>query len=157
MKSFDDMPTVRTPEASRTLAKTHPGVLPSPLRNWVGNFNHVRFRGYLSVHFRFGLLSPCLRFAVAVTGHHARLGTWLLARLYQGSHLRLLFSMRLQGATLIKPDMQISRIRLSDKTSRLRPWHVALQARQTNEMQRLVEVRVRISHAPTASDLVLVA
>jgi len=26
----------------------------------------------------------------------------------------------LQGATLIEPDMQISRIRLSDKTSRLR-------------------------------------
>src|SRR6202008_3695804 len=53
------------------------------------------------------------------TGHHARLGTRLLARLYRGRHLRRLASMRFQGATLIEPDMQISRIRLSDKTSRL--------------------------------------
>ena len=103
MKPFDGMPTVGTPEASRTLAKVHPGILPSPLRNWVGNFNHVRFRGYLSVHFRFGLQSPCLRFAVDVTGHHARLGTWPLARLYQGSHLRPLNFMRLQGAILTAP------------------------------------------------------
>jgi hypothetical protein len=129
MKPFDGMPTVGTPEASRTLAKVHPGILPSPLRNWVGNFNHVRFRGYLSVHFRFGLQSPCLRFAVDVTGHHARLGTWPLARLYQGSHLRPLNFMRLQGAILIEPDMQISRIRLSDKTSRLHPRQVAPQSR----------------------------
>ncbi len=41
--------------------------------------NHVRFRGYLSVHFRSGLQAPCLRFAVTVTRHHARLGTQLLA------------------------------------------------------------------------------
>jgi hypothetical protein len=40
---------------------------------------------------------------VAVTGHHARLGTWPLARLYQGSHLRLLNFMRLQGATPTAP------------------------------------------------------
>lgn len=32
-----------------------------------------------------GLQPPCLRFAVAVTGHHARLGTRLPARLYRGS------------------------------------------------------------------------
>ena len=56
---------------------------------------------------------------MVVTGHHARLGTWLLAKLYQGSHLRLLNFMRLQGAILIEPDMQISRIRLSDKTAYL--------------------------------------
>ena len=36
--------------------------------------------------------------------------------------------------------MQISRIRLSDKTSRLRLRHVAFQSGQTNETQRLVEV-----------------
>ncbi len=29
--------------------------------------------------------------------HHARLGTWPLARLYQGSHLRLLNFMRLKA------------------------------------------------------------
>jgi len=35
------------------------------LRDKVGIFDHVRFRGYLSVHFRSGLLPPCLRFAAA--------------------------------------------------------------------------------------------
>jgi hypothetical protein len=43
--------------------------------------------------------------------HHARLGTRLLARLYRGSHLRLLNSMRFQGATSADPDVQFSRIR----------------------------------------------
>src|SRR5258705_1593713 len=66
-----------------------------------------------------GLQPPCLRFAMAVTGHHARLGTRLLARLYRDRYLKRRSSTRFQGATLIKPDMQISRIRLSDKTSRL--------------------------------------
>jgi hypothetical protein len=72
----------------------HPGVPPSPLRDKVGYFNHDRFRGYLSVHLRFGLRSPCLRFAVGVTTHHARLGTRLLAKLCHGNHLRLLNIMR---------------------------------------------------------------
>jgi len=56
---------------------------------------------------------------MAVTGHHARLGTRLLARLYRGRYLKRRSSTRFQGATLIEPDKQISRIRLSDKTSRL--------------------------------------
>ena len=30
----------------------HPGILPSPLRDKVGVFDHDRFRGYVSVHFR---------------------------------------------------------------------------------------------------------
>src|SRR5262245_43202927 len=64
-----------------------------------------------SLHF--GLQPPCLRFAVAVTGHHARLGTRLLARLYRGRHLKRQSSTRFQGATLIKPDVPISGIRLS--------------------------------------------
>jgi hypothetical protein len=38
----------------------------------------------------------------------ARLGTWLLARLYHGSHLRLQDSMRLQGATLTDPYVNLS-------------------------------------------------
>ncbi len=67
---------------------SRPGILPSPLRDKVGYFNHDRFRGYHSVHFRSGLQPPCLRFAVTVTGHHARLGTRLLARLCRGGHLR---------------------------------------------------------------------
>ena len=41
--------------------------------------------------------------------HHARLGTRLLARLYRGSHLRLLNSMRFQGATRTDPGVQYSR------------------------------------------------
>ena len=61
----------------------------------------------------------------SVAGHHARLGTRLLVRLCRGRHHRRLNSMRLQGATLIEPDMQICRIRLSDKTSRLHPRRAA--------------------------------
>ena len=57
------------------------GIPPSPLRDKVGDSDHDRFRGYVSVHFRSGLHPPCLRFAVAVAGHHARLGTRLLVRL----------------------------------------------------------------------------
>ena len=101
MKSFGCMPAVRTPEASRTLTMPHPGILPSPLRDKVGVFDHDRFRGYVSVHFRSGLHPPCLRFAAPVAGHHARLGTRLLVRLCRGRHFRQLNFMRLQGATLI--------------------------------------------------------
>jgi len=50
MKSFGCMPAVRTPEASRTLTVSCPGILPSPLRDKVGAFHHDRFRGYVSVH-----------------------------------------------------------------------------------------------------------
>jgi hypothetical protein len=103
MKSFGCMPAVRTPEASRTLTVSCPGILPSPLRDKVGAFHHDRFRGYVSVHFRSGLHPPCLRFAVAVAGHHARLGTRLLVRLCRGRHHRRLNSMRLQGATPTPP------------------------------------------------------
>jgi len=46
---------------------------------------------------------------MAVTGHHARLGTWLLAKLYHGNHSRLPYFMRLQGATLTEPDVTVSR------------------------------------------------
>src|SRR5882762_6782613 len=100
------MPAVRTPEASRTLTVSCPGILPSPLRDKVGAFHHDRFRGYVSVHFRSGLHPPCLRFAVAVAGHHARLGTRLLVRLCRGRHHRRLNSMRLQGATPTPPGIR---------------------------------------------------
>jgi hypothetical protein len=65
-----------------------------------------------------GLQPPCLRFATAVTGRHARLGSRLLARLYRGRHCRRQTSTRLQGATLIKPDEPISGIRLFDRLHR---------------------------------------
>ena len=55
-----------------------------------------------------GLQPPCLRFAAAVTGRHARLGTRLLARLCRDRHLRRQTSTRLQGATLTKPDVRRS-------------------------------------------------
>ena len=96
MKSFGCMPAVRTPEASRTLTVSCPGMLPSPLGDKVGAFYHDRFRGYVSVHFCSGLHPPCPRFAVAVAGHHARLGTRLLVRLCRGRHHRRLNSMRFQ-------------------------------------------------------------
>src|SRR6201998_652446 len=108
MKSFGCMPAVRTPEASRTLTVSCPGILPSPLRDKIGAFHHVRFRGYVSVHFRSGLPPPCLRFAVAVAGHHARLRTRLLVRLCRGRHRRRLNSMRLQRATLSEPDVRVT-------------------------------------------------
>ena len=76
--------------------------------------------GLFSRSLHSGLQPPCLRFATTVTGRHARLGSRLLARLCRGRHRRRQTSTRLQGATLIEPDMQISRIRLSDKNSRFR-------------------------------------
>ncbi len=82
---------------TRMRAMTLPGVLPSPKRDKVGCFHHDRFWGYLSVHCCSGLRSPCLRFAMPVAGHHARLGTRLPARLYRGRHLRRLASMRLKA------------------------------------------------------------
>src|ERR1700740_3010375 len=155
MKSFGCMPAVRTPEASRTLTVSCPGILPSPLRDKVGASHHDRFRGYVSVHFRSGLHPSCLRFAVAVAGHHARLGTRLLVRLCRGRHHRRLNSMRLQGATLIERSVRISRTALADKTSRLRPRHVVSKPGQTHEPEGRVEVREWIAAALSSSGLVL--
>jgi len=58
---------------------------------------------------------------------------------------------------LIEPGMQISRTRLSDKTSRLRPRLVTPPRCQTHEPEVPVEVREWIGPAPASSDLVLVA
>src|ERR1700729_605412 len=49
---------------------------------------------------------------------------------------------------LIEPDRQISCIRLSDKTSRLRPRHVVSKPAQTYEPEVPVEVREWIAPAP---------
>src|SRR6202007_2058262 len=56
---------------------------------------------------------------------------------------------------LIEPDMQIARIRLSDKTSRLHPRRVAPKRGEAYESEVPVEVRERIGSAPTSPDLVL--
>src|SRR5215472_4239683 len=53
--------------------------------------------------------------------------------------------------------MQISRIRLSDQTSRLHPRLVAAKRRQAYEPEVPVEVREWISPAPASPDLVLEA
>ena len=54
-----------------------------------------------------GLQPPCLRFGVAVTGHLARLGSRLLARLYRGRHLRRQSSTHLHGATPTPPCIRV--------------------------------------------------
>src|SRR5206468_9808254 len=51
--------------------------------------------------------------------------------------------------------MQISRIRLSDKTSRFRPRHVVPKPAQAYETEVPVEVREWIAPAPASPDLVL--
>ena len=74
--------------------------------------------GAMSVHFRSGLLSPCLRFAEPVTGHHARLGSRLPAKLYRGRHFRRHGFMRFQGATRTDPGVRLSRTGLLSKVER---------------------------------------
>src|SRR5271168_546627 len=58
---------------------------------------------------------------------------------------------------LIEPDRQISCIRLSDKTSRLRPRHVVPKPGQTYKPEVPVEVREWIAPAPSPPDVVLEA
>ena len=58
---------------------------------------------------------------------------------------------------LIEPDMRISRIRLSDKTSRLHPRRAATKPGQAYEPEVPVEVREWISSALASPDLVLEA
>jgi hypothetical protein len=58
---------------------------------------------------------------------------------------------------LIEPDVLISRIRLSDRTSRLHPRRVASKLHQAYESEVPVQVRERIAPAPTMPDVVLVA
>src|ERR1700677_1442344 len=56
---------------------------------------------------------------------------------------------------LIEPNLWIARIRLSDKTSRLRPRHVVPKPGQAYEPEVPVEVRGWIGPALTSPDLVL--
>ena len=56
---------------------------------------------------------------------------------------------------LIEPDMQIARIRLSDKISRLHPRRAAAELGQAYEPEVLVELREWIAPALTSPDLVL--
>ncbi len=56
---------------------------------------------------------------------------------------------------LIEPDVQISRIRLSDETSRLHPRHVVPKPGQADEPEVPVKVREWICPALASPDLVL--
>ena len=89
MKPLSCMPAVRTPEASQDTRLSRILDFCLPLR---------ATRSATSTTIDFGADTPftfipackpsCLRFAVTVTGHHARLGTRLLARLCRGGHPR---------------------------------------------------------------------
>ena len=58
---------------------------------------------------------------------------------------------------LIEPDMQISRIRLSDRTSRLHPRRAASKLREAYETEVPVQVREWISPTPASPRLMLAA
>ena len=81
-------------EHLRPLAIARAAIPPSLLRDSVGYSDHDRFQ------------PPCLRFATAVTGRHARLGSRLLARLCRGRHRRRQTSTRFQGATRTDPSVR---------------------------------------------------
>jgi hypothetical protein len=61
----------------------------------------------------------------------------------------------MDDAMSVDPDMQISRIRLSDKTSRFHPRHVAPKRSQEDEPEVPVQVREWIAPALASPDLVL--
>jgi len=108
------MPTVRTPGAPPATRSGAAWDSAFPFERQGRLLRSRSISGLFSRSLHFGLQPPCLRFAVAVTEHHARLGTRLLARLYRGRHLKRQSSTRFQGATLVKPGVPISGIRLSD-------------------------------------------
>jgi hypothetical protein len=56
----------------------------------------------------------------------------------------------------IEPDMKISRIRLSDKTSRLHPRHVVPKPAQAHEPEVPVKVREWIRPALASPDLEII-
>ncbi len=89
MKAFSCMPAVRTPEAPRDTRHLRiPGSrLPLGI---TGSATPTDCDFGANTPFTFvpACKPPCLRFAVTVTGHHARLGTRLLAKLYRGGHPR---------------------------------------------------------------------
>ena len=105
--SFGCMLAVRTPGAPQTARVVAACNSAFPFERQGRLLRSRSISGPYSRSLRSGLQPPCLRFAVAVTGRHARLGSRLLARLCRGRHLRRQTSTRLQGATLIKPDVRI--------------------------------------------------
>src|SRR5437016_1580113 len=81
--------------------------------------------------------------------------TYLLPPLSSGGALLVRPWLRFH-TPLIEPDMQIFRIRLSDKTSRLHPRRAATKLCQAYEPEVPVKVREWIAPALTSPDPVLV-
>jgi hypothetical protein len=100
------MLAVRTPGAPHTTRTNAACDSAFPLERQGRLLRSRSISGLYSRSLHSGLQPPCLRFATAVTGRHARLGSRLLARLCRGRHLRRQTSTRLQGATLIEPDVR---------------------------------------------------
>jgi hypothetical protein len=152
------MPWIRTPEAVPDSHHREPCTSAFPVER-VGRLLPSRSISRLFTPF---ICIPACDFPVyasqwVLPPAHARLGTWLLARLCHGGHLRPLNNVRFQGATLIEPDVQISRIRLSDRTSRLHPRRTTPKLHQAHESKEPVQVREWIAPTPTMPDVVLVA
>ena len=152
------MPWIRTPEAVRGSHHREPRTSAFPVER-VGQLLRLRSISRLITPF---IYIPACDFPVyasqwVLPPAHARLGTWLLARLCHGGHLRPLNNVRFQGATLIEPDVRISRIRLSDRTSRLHPRRAASKLCEAYETEVPVQVREWISPAPATSRFVLAA
>ena len=102
------MLAVRTPGAPQTACESAACDSAFPLERQGRLLRSRSISGLYSRSLHSGLQPPCLRFATAVTGRHARLGSRLLARLCRGRHLRRQTSTRLQGATLPEPGMRLS-------------------------------------------------
>ena len=142
-------------EHLKPLALSRPAIPPSPLSDRVGYSDHVRFRGYIPVHF-----IPAYNLPVYASQRPLPDATQDSVRgCLLGFTAAVIADGRLQRACKAQrssnQDMQISRIRLSDKTSRLHPRHVVPKPAQAYEPEVPVEVREWISPALASPDLVL--
>src|SRR5215471_9562805 len=138
--------------AIRAAARQTPP-LPSPLWGAVGGGGRGGFRGKLP--------SPQTCYVVRLLVE-SRCGavsvgrTYLFPPLSSGGALVVRPWLRFH-IPLIEPDRRLSRIRLSDKTSRLRPRHVAPERGQAYEPEVPVEVREWISPALASPVFVMIA
>jgi hypothetical protein len=105
------MLAVRTPGAPQAAREDAVFDSAFPFGRQVRLLRSRSISGLFSRSLHSGLQPPCLRFATAVTGRHARLGSRPLARLCRGRHPRRQTSTRLQGATRTTPYVRLSRIR----------------------------------------------
>src|ERR1700692_982149 len=85
--SFGCMLAVRTPGASQTARVVAACDSAFPFERQGRLLRSRSISGLFSRSLHSGLQPPCLRFATAVTGRHARLGSRLLAKLCRDRHL----------------------------------------------------------------------